>query len=148
MTAVLRGLAICLVCLLALASGAARAGEQPASGDARRGCRRSLAAPSRHDPLARRAGRTTADDGVGTGTLAHTIATTIPHAQIRWRYRLVANGMAVVLPRSQLGRLTALAGVTRVYPSVRYRTAARPQHSSRSAHRRSGAGTRDAPGRA
>ena len=30
--------------------------------------------------------------------------------------------MAVVLPRSQLGRLTSLPGVDRVYPSVRYRT--------------------------
>ena len=50
------------------------------------------------------------------------IADSIPAAQIRWRYRLVANGMAVVLPRSQLGRLASLPGVDRVYPSVRYRT--------------------------
>ena len=46
----------------------------------------------------------------------------MPQAQVRWRYRLVANGLAVVLPRSELGRLTALPGVARVYPSARYRT--------------------------
>jgi hypothetical protein len=54
--------------------------------------------------------------------VADTIATQLPDAQIRWRYKLVANGMAVVVPRSQLGRLTALPGVAKVYPSVRYRT--------------------------
>ena len=54
--------------------------------------------------------------------LADRIEETIPAAQIRWRYRLVADGMAVVVPRSQLGRLTSLPGVANVYPSVRYRT--------------------------
>ena len=54
--------------------------------------------------------------------VAAMIATQLPEAQIRWRYKLVANGMAVVVPRSQLGRLTALPGVVKVYPSVRYRT--------------------------
>ena len=54
--------------------------------------------------------------------LADRIEQTIPEAQVRWRYRLVANGMAVVVPRSQLARLTSLPGVDKVYPSVRYRT--------------------------
>ena len=56
--------------------------------------------------------------------VARHIETSLPDAQIRWRYRLVANGMAVneVVPRSQLARLTALPGVETVYPSVRYRT--------------------------
>ena len=40
---------------------------------------------------------------------------------MRWRYRLVANGMAVVLPRAQVGRLAALPGVARVFGSARYR---------------------------
>ncbi|MDQ3065926.1 MAG: S8 family serine peptidase, partial [Actinomycetota bacterium] len=53
--------------------------------------------------------------------LARRIEDTVPGAQIRWRYRLVANGMAVVVPRSQLGRLTSLPGVEKIYPSVRYR---------------------------
>ena len=54
--------------------------------------------------------------------VARHIETSLPDAQIRWRYRLVANGMAVVVPRSQLARLTALSGVETAYPSVRYRT--------------------------
>src|SRR5215210_4593653 len=53
--------------------------------------------------------------------LRQRIETAVPQAQIRWRYRLVANGMAVVVPRSQLARLTSLPGVEAVYPSVRYR---------------------------
>ena len=122
MTTVLRGLVICLVCLLALASGAARAGEQPSSGELV-----EVVVGLSQRPLGTTrwlAGRDAQQRTMASAqaTVAHTIATTIPHAQIRWRYRLVANGMAVVVPRSQLGRLTALAGVTRVYPSVRYRT--------------------------
>jgi subtilisin family serine protease len=122
MTAVLRGLVICLVCVLALASGAARAGEQPASGDLV-----EVVVGLSQRPLGTTrwlAGRDAQQRTMASAqaTVAHTIATTIPHAQIRWHYRLVANGMAVVVPRSQLGRLTALAGVTKVYPSVRYRT--------------------------
>ena len=54
--------------------------------------------------------------------LAETIENAVPDAQIRWRYKLVANGLAVVVPSSQLGRLTSLPGVETVYPSVRYRT--------------------------
>ncbi len=45
----------------------------------------------------------------------------IPAAQVRWHYRIVANGMAVVLPRSEVDRLAAVPGVARIYPSVRYR---------------------------
>jgi subtilisin family serine protease len=44
----------------------------------------------------------------------------IPGASARWHYGVVANGMAVVVPRSQLARLSAMAGVT-VWPSVTYR---------------------------
>ena len=54
-------------------------------------------------------------------SLASSIETAVPDARIRWRYQLVANGMAVVVPRSQLDRLTSLPGVETVYPSVRYR---------------------------
>jgi subtilisin family serine protease len=50
------------------------------------------------------------------------IETALPEATVRWRSKLVANGMAVLVPRSQLARLTALPGVATVYPSVRYRT--------------------------
>ena len=50
----------------------------------------------------------------------------IPTASVRWRYRLVANGMSVVLPRGEVPRLGRLPGVRRVYDNVTYRTAAGP----------------------
>jgi len=122
MTAVLRGLVICVLCLLALATGAARAGEQPASGELV-----EVVVGLSQQPLGVtrwKAGRQLQSRTLvsAQNRVADTIATQLPEAQIRWRYRLVANGMAVVLPRSQLGRLTALPGVARMYPSVRYRT--------------------------
>jgi subtilisin family serine protease len=48
----------------------------------------------------------------------------IPSSRIRWRYKLVANGLAVVLPRSQIGRLAQLPGVAEVWPNVRYHSLA------------------------
>ena len=52
-------------------------------------------------------------------TLQARIQRVIPGARARWHYGVVANGMAVVLPRSQLARLSGLAGAT-VWPSVTY----------------------------
>ncbi len=45
----------------------------------------------------------------------------VPAATVRRRYRVVANGLAVVVPAAQAGRLALLPGVKAVYPSVRYR---------------------------
>ena len=123
MIGVRRGLLLSLLGLVALATGSARA-ETPAAG----GELVEVVVGLSQAPLA--STRTLAS---GRGLHARTIASaqhaletqiadSIPEAQIRWRYRLVANGMAVVLPRSQLGRLASLPGVDRVYPSVRYRT--------------------------
>ena len=50
------------------------------------------------------------------------IETALPGASVTRRYRVVANGLAVLVPRDQVARLSAVAGVARVYPSVRYRT--------------------------
>jgi subtilisin family serine protease len=47
----------------------------------------------------------------------------VPEASVRWRYRIVANGLAVVLPRAELARVSRLPGVRAVYPSVSYRPA-------------------------
>jgi subtilisin family serine protease len=47
------------------------------------------------------------------------IQAAIPSAAVHWRYGVVLNGMAVVVPRSQLSRLTAMSGAT-VWPSVTY----------------------------
>jgi subtilisin family serine protease len=52
--------------------------------------------------------------------LARRISTEIPSARIRWRYRIVADGFAVALPRSQIDRLARVPGVARVWPNVRY----------------------------
>src|SRR5262245_51087736 len=51
----------------------------------------------------------------------------LPDARIRWRYRLVLNAVAVVLPRGgDPARLRGLPGVAEVYPSATYTAAAGP----------------------
>jgi subtilisin family serine protease len=52
-------------------------------------------------------------------TLLTRIRTAIPEAQVRWHYNVVLNGMAVVVPRSQLAALSSIPGAT-VWPSVTY----------------------------
>jgi subtilisin family serine protease len=54
-------------------------------------------------------------------TVATRITTTLPHAQVTRRYQVVLNGVAVLLPRSELGRLAATPGVAKVWPNVVYR---------------------------
>jgi hypothetical protein len=44
----------------------------------------------------------------------------VPGARVHWRYRVVANGMSVVLPRTEVGRLSSLPGVRRVYGPTTY----------------------------
>jgi subtilisin family serine protease len=52
-------------------------------------------------------------------TLQARIQTSIPDARVRWRYGVVLNGMAVVVPRSKLATLSSIPGAT-VWPSVTY----------------------------
>jgi subtilisin family serine protease len=52
-------------------------------------------------------------------TLQARIVRAIPSATSRWHYGVVANGMAVVVPRSQLATLEAVSGAT-VWPSLTY----------------------------
>jgi subtilisin family serine protease len=52
--------------------------------------------------------------------LARRIASAVPSARVRWRYRLVADGFAVVVPTSEVAALARVPGVDRVWPSVRY----------------------------
>jgi subtilisin family serine protease len=49
------------------------------------------------------------------------IRTAIPTARVRWRFDVVLNGFAVVVPRSHLAGLSRIAGV-QVWPSIRYHT--------------------------
>jgi len=48
------------------------------------------------------------------------LAERIPGAQVRWRYRLVANGFSVALPSAQVPRLRELPGVRDVFVSAQY----------------------------
>jgi subtilisin family serine protease len=50
----------------------------------------------------------------------------VPAATVRWRYRLVANGVAVVAPRSDLPRVAALPGVKEISTGTTYHTLAGP----------------------
>jgi len=53
-------------------------------------------------------------------TFAARLAFDLPEARVRWHYTVAVDGVSVVLPSSQLGRLEALRGVE-VWPSVTYR---------------------------
>jgi subtilisin family serine protease len=44
----------------------------------------------------------------------------IPSARVRWRYRYVLDGLAVVVPVRQVAALATLPGVARVFRSVEY----------------------------
>jgi subtilisin family serine protease len=52
--------------------------------------------------------------------LAARIQTAIPSAQVRWRYTVVLNALAVVVPRSELARLGSVPGIAQVYPNTTY----------------------------
>jgi subtilisin family serine protease len=81
-------------------------------------------------PAARRSGRLSLRSPAGVSyvrtlasaqrTLAARIQKTVPNAAVRWRYQVVANGLAVVVPAVEVARLERLPGVRTVYPSVRY----------------------------
>ena len=44
----------------------------------------------------------------------------IPEAKIRWRYRIVANGFAVVLPANKVSLLAKVPGIARTWPDTAY----------------------------
>jgi subtilisin family serine protease len=52
--------------------------------------------------------------------LTRRIEQRIPGSRIRWHYRLVANGLAVVLPETAVGDLARVPGVAEVWPNTRY----------------------------
>ena len=52
--------------------------------------------------------------------LARRIRAEIAGANVRWRYSVVLDGVAVVAPSGEVARLASLPGVDRVYPSVTY----------------------------
>ena len=50
----------------------------------------------------------------------------VPSAHVHWRYRLVANGVSVVLPSRDLPRLSGLPGVREVFAPATYHVLAGP----------------------
>ena len=59
-----------------------------------------------------------------------TLDRAVPGATVRWRYRLVLNGLAVVVPENAVSRLRDLPGVRSVDSGGAYRTAAAPARSA------------------
>ncbi|MGB2875964.1 MAG: S8 family serine peptidase [Gaiellaceae bacterium] len=55
--------------------------------------------------------------------LATRIERAVPGATVRWRYRVVLNGFAVVAPAGSAARIGAVPGVAQVFPSIGYRQA-------------------------
>jgi subtilisin family serine protease len=52
--------------------------------------------------------------------LAARVMTTIPGARVTWRYQVVLDGLAIVLPAKDLSRLRSIPGVAQVWPNVTY----------------------------
>lgn len=122
MTAVRRGLVFAALGLLALPVGPARADRASVDADLV-----EVVVTLAQKPLGTTrwaAGRQLQSRTLANAqaAVAERIENSLPDATVRWRYRLVANGMAVLVPRSQLPRLTSLPGVAKIYPSVRYTT--------------------------
>jgi subtilisin family serine protease len=57
---------------------------------------------------------------VAQRALAARITATVPDARVTWRYEVVLDGLAVLLPRDDLGLLASVSGVAKVWPSVTY----------------------------
>ncbi|MBA3734807.1 MAG: S8 family serine peptidase [Actinobacteria bacterium] len=53
-------------------------------------------------------------------TVQTRIRASIPSAQVRWRYSVVLNGFAVVVPSDKLQAISRITGVAHVWPSVTY----------------------------
>ncbi len=53
-------------------------------------------------------------------TFRRELGAQLPSARLGWRYRLVANGYSVTLPRSEQARLRDLPGVRDVLPTATY----------------------------
>ncbi len=59
------------------------------------------------------------------------LATQVPDARVYWHYDVALNGVSVVLPASQLSRLSAMPGAT-VWPSVTYHSLGGPAAAAQS----------------
>jgi subtilisin family serine protease len=57
---------------------------------------------------------------VQQGLVEERIEAAVPTAKVRWRYRVVLNAIAVLVPQSSVERLERIPGVRDVYPSARF----------------------------
>jgi subtilisin family serine protease len=116
----------------ALAAALAGAGGPPPQAHAQGGPRTEVVVQLAAPPLARARGVPGAAGRIATEQRRFTAALrdSIPEATVRWRYRLVANGLAVVVPPRDLARLSRLPGVTQVFADVSYRALAGPDAST------------------
>jgi hypothetical protein len=48
------------------------------------------------------------------------ILAAIPVARVRWRYRLVADGFALLVPTADVGLLSHIRGIAEVWPTITY----------------------------
>ena len=106
-----------LLWVLALAAGAQA--QSPTRGSERVEVVVLLRAPSLAEasgPRARAAARLAAEQR----RFVRALRAAVPQSTVRWRYRLVANGLAVVVPRTSLATLRSLAAVRDVVAGVRY----------------------------
>src|SRR5690242_19683177 len=49
------------------------------------------------------------------------ITSAVPEAFVRWRYQVVDDGFALVVPADEIARVARLPGVAKIYPSLTYR---------------------------
>jgi subtilisin family serine protease len=106
-----------LLCAVAFASGAQA--QHPSRAGERVEVVVLLEAPSLADaagPRGRAAGRIANEQS----RFIRSLAAAVPQALVRWRYRLVTNGLAVVVPRNSIGRLRSLPSVRDVVEGVTY----------------------------
>ena len=52
------------------------------------------------------------------------LLSTIPSAQILYRYRIVADGFAIVVPTADVAKLTSIRGIAKVWPNLIYHSLA------------------------
>ena len=116
-----------LLCVLALTAGAQA--KSPTPGGGRVEVVVLLRAPSLAEasgPSARAAARVYAEQR----RFVRALRAAVPESTVRWRYRLVANGLAIVVPRTAVAALRSLPAVRDVVAGVRYEPALdkSPQH--------------------
>jgi len=118
-----RGLSLLAALVVVCALGGAGAGVRAAAA----GDRAEVVVVLKKPPLALAMGRRARHSPgylhaleADQAALEHEIERRIPSAHVRWRYRFVLDGLAVVVPRREIAALAVLPGVVHVYRSVQY----------------------------